>query len=107
MVADCAKASTRPSGIVIACADHGLGVEKMTWTSWGTSSATGQGIFYENQCQPSCAKGKTATYPVQVTLSKVKTSSQGAYFSELTVTWKGAKPSNSTPNHFPLMPPVS
>ena len=109
VVADCSKAPetlrVRPTGIVIACADGGLGFEKLTWARWGTSGATGQGELYENQCQPDCAEGKFATYPVLVALSRVKTSPQGAYFSEVTVTWEGRRPPNSTPHSFPLMPP--
>jgi hypothetical protein len=43
VVADCIRApqllSIRPAGITLACADNGLGVEHMTWTSWTTSAA--------------------------------------------------------------------
>jgi hypothetical protein len=109
VVANCAGApdtlALRPKSIVIACADGNLGVKKMAWTRWGDSSATGRGTLYENMCQPNCAEGKFADYPVAVTLSTAKSSSQGAWFSELTVTWEGARPSNSTPDNFPLMAP--
>jgi hypothetical protein len=109
VVANCSVApdtlAVRPKGIVIACADGNLGVEKMSWASWGASTATGRGTLYENQCEPNCAEGKFATYQVAVTLSTVKSSSQGAWFSELAVTWEGARPSNATPDRFPLMPP--
>lgn len=111
MVADCAKAPDtlrlRPGDIVIACADGGLGVEKLTWTRWGTITATGHGELYENLCQPNCAEGKFGTYPVLVRLSRVKTSPRGAYFSELTVTWEGRRPPNSTSDSFPLLPPAA
>lgn len=111
VVADCSEMpdtmGVRPKGIVIACADDGLGVEKMTWTNWGTSTAKGQGELYENLCQPNCAEGKIETYPVLVTLSRVKNSSQGAYFSELTVTWEGNRPLNSTPDIFGLLGPTA
>lgn len=111
VVADCAEApdtlQVRPKGIVIACADGGLGFAKLTWTRWGAPTATGQGELYENRCEPNCASGKYATYPVLVTLSRVRNSSRGAYFSELTVTWKGHRPPNSTPDSFPLMPPAA
>lgn len=111
MVADCAKAPDtlrlRPGYIVIACADGGLGVEKLTWTRWGTITATGQGELYENLCQPNCAEGKFGTYPVLVRLSRVKTSARGAYFSELSVTWEGRRPPNSTSDSFPLLPPAA
>jgi hypothetical protein len=95
----------RPASITLACADDGVGVENMTWTSWTTSSAAGTGAFWENQCEPSCADGKIATYPVTVALSAVETTSQGPWFSRLTVTWEANRPPNATPDSFPLMPP--
>ncbi|MCL2584598.1 MAG: hypothetical protein FWE35_19305 [Streptosporangiales bacterium] len=111
VVADCDVASpglsARPSGIVIACADGNLGVENMTWSNWGTLAASGQGTLYENLCQPNCAEGKYGKYPVAVTLSGVKSSSEGRYFSELSVTWEGTRPPNQTPNSFVLEGPAS
>ena len=51
MVAGCIRAphqlSTRPAGITLACADNGLGVENMTWTSSTTSAAARQGTLWE------------------------------------------------------------
>lgn len=95
-VIDCVESYStlyiRPSGITLACGDGTSGVDNMTWATWGTSSATGQGDVFANLCVPSCAAGRASFFPVQVTLSGVKTSSQGAYFSELTVTWEGGRP---------------
>jgi hypothetical protein len=97
--------STRPTEIVLACADNGIGVEHMTWSNWDGTTATGQGLLWENLCQPNCATGKIATYPAAVTLSGVKASAQGPYFSSLAVTWQGNRPPNSTPETWSLMPP--
>src|SRR5580704_11624858 len=82
VVADCTSAppyrlSVRPGSVTLACADDGLGVEDMTWGSWSSSAAAGQGRFWEKLCQPNCAEGKTGTYPVTVTLSAVKSSASG------------------------------
>jgi hypothetical protein len=109
-VADCTSAlphrlSTRPSAITLACADNGWGVEEMTWTSWTTSAATGHGTFWDKLCEPSCASGKIGTYPIVVTLSAVKTSSQGPWFSRLTVTWEATRPPSPVPDSFLLTPP--
>jgi len=110
VLADCVSApphrlSVRPASIALACADNGWGVESVTWTGWMASAAMGQGTFWEKLCQPNCASGKIGTYPVLVTLSVVKTSSQGPWFSRLTVTWRATQPPNPTPDSFPLMPP--
>lgn len=110
VIADCTspppyRLSTRPSAITLACADNGWGVEEMTWTSWTTSAATGHGTFWEKLCKPSCATGKIGTYPIVVTLSAVKTSSQGPWFSRLTVTWEATRPPSTLPDRFPLLAP--
>lgn len=105
VVADCIKAphtlSTRPSSIVLACADDGLGVEKMAWTRWTSSAAIGRGTLWENLCKPDCADGTIGTYPVAIALSDVKSSSHGPWFSLLTVTWEGTRPPNLTPANIP------
>jgi len=44
-------------------------------------------------------------YPVDVTLSAVRASAKGQWFSELTVSWQGSRPPNQTPDTFTLMPP--
>jgi hypothetical protein len=111
IVADCIRApaqlSIRPAGITLACADNGLGVENMTWTSWTTSAAAGQGTLWEKLCKPNCAAGHIGTYRVAVTLSAVKTSSQGPWFSRLTVTWEATRPPGQTPVSFLTSPPGS
>lgn len=111
VVADCIRApqqlSIRPAVITLACADDGLGVTNMTWTSWTTSAATGTGTLWEKLCKPNCADGQIGTYPVAVTLSAVKTSSQGPWFSRLTVTWEATRPPNQTPDSFLTPPPGS
>lgn len=112
VVAECTspppyRLSTRPSQIALACADNGIGVENLTWASWAGSAAAGRGSLWENLCQPSCAAGKVATYPVAVTLAVVKRSPQGPWFSRLTVAWLGNRPPNSATDTFGLQPPSS
>ncbi len=112
IVADCgvspARLGVRPAAIVLACADAGLGVQRLRWTSWTASGAAGHGVLYEHDCVPSCAaSGTWDHYQVAVTLSAVKASPKGPWFSRLTVAWQGRRPPNSTPDSFGLMPPVT
>jgi len=109
VVANCTTApphglTARPTEIVIACADAGLGVEHLTWSSWTASSATGQGSLWLNLCKPYCADGTFAHYPVKTALSDVKDSSDGPWFGVLTVTFEGTRP-ESLPDTYNLMPP--
>lgn len=110
MVADCAAAtphllSREPLSITLACADAGIGVQDLLWTNWTTRTAMGTGLLWEKLCVPDCATGKIGYYPVNVTLSAVRASAKGQWFSELTVSWQGGRPPNKTPDTFTLMPP--
>lgn len=109
VVADCTTApphglTARPTEIVISCADAGLGVGHLTWSSWTASSATGQGSLWLNLCKPDCADGTFAHYPVKTALSHVKDSSDGPWFGVLTITFEGTRP-HSLPGTYNLMPP--
>ncbi len=109
MVADCAARpdalSREPLSITVACADAGIGVQDMIWMSWTTTTATGSGLLWEKLCVPDCATGKIGYYPVDVTLSAVRASAKGRWFSKLTVSWQGRRPPNQTPSAFTLLPP--
>jgi hypothetical protein len=110
VVANCAAAapyslSREPLSITLACADAGVGVRDLLWTSWTARAATGSGLLWEKLCVPDCATGKMGYYPVIVTLSAVRASAKGQWFSELTVSWQGSRPPNRTPDTFTLMPP--
>jgi len=112
VVADCAAAapysvSREPLSITLACADAGIGVQDMLWLSWTPTAATGSGLLWEKLCVPDCATGKIGYYPVGVTLSAVRSSAKGLWFSELRVSWQGSRPPNQTPDTFTLMPPGS
>lgn len=98
----------RPASITLTCGDGQAGVENMTWTTWSASTATGKGDYFEDPCVPNCADGGRETYPVQVMLSGVKTSPDGTYFSELTITWwEGNVPPNPPAGSFRLMAPTA
>jgi hypothetical protein len=111
VVADCAAAaphslSREPVSITLACADAGIGVQDMLWTSWTAGAATGSGLLWEKLCVPDCATGKMGYYLVDVTLSAVRSSAKGHWFSSLRVSWQGSRPPNQTPDTFTLTPPT-
>ena len=58
VVLDCSfKPVVAPSTFVITCADAGIGVQDLRWTSWTPRLASGYGTFWENDCTPDCADG--------------------------------------------------
>lgn len=64
VVYDCSfKPVVAPSTFVIACADDGMGVQDLRWTSWTPKLASGHGTFWEHACTPDCADGHFRYYP--------------------------------------------
>ncbi|WP_157116950.1 hypothetical protein [Nocardia vaccinii] len=70
-VLDCSfdKPAVRPQNLILACADLGVQVEKITWTSWAADKAEGDGTERDNTCTPNCAAGNYVTKPVHIVLS--------------------------------------
>jgi hypothetical protein len=64
VVLDCnLKPEVAPSTLVITCADNGLGVQGLHWTTWTSKLASGYGTVWENDCKPDCAEGHIHYYP--------------------------------------------
>ena len=64
VVLDCSfKPVVAPSTFIITCADAGIGVQHLHWTSWTPKLAGGYGTFWENDCMPNCADGHVHYYP--------------------------------------------
>jgi hypothetical protein len=64
VVLDCGSTPvTAPSTFVLACADHGIGVQDLHWASWTPKLASGYGVLWENDCTPDCADGHFHHYP--------------------------------------------
>ena len=64
VVLDCSfKPVVAPSTVILACADAGLGVQDLRWTSWTPELASGYGTLWENDCKPDCADGHFHYYP--------------------------------------------
>ena len=66
---DCVSAEYKPESITLTCADGGWSIQAITWSAWSTQGATGNGIWRENLCEPSCAEGKFAEAKVKINLT--------------------------------------
>lgn len=88
--------SVDPATIVIACADGGIGLQDLRWTTWGAASATGTGTLWLNLCTPDCAEGTIAHYRADVTLSHVAGTAWGPAFSQASLTYPGAAPTDAS-----------
>ena len=67
----CAGVTPRhaPSSLLMS-GDGSLYAKGISWTGWGTATATGRGTAEENNCQPDCAQGTFSAYPVTIILTK-------------------------------------
>jgi hypothetical protein len=47
----------KPRTIIVACGDGNLSLRAISWFSWTSSTATGVGVYYWNDCIPACYRG--------------------------------------------------
>jgi hypothetical protein len=87
-ISDCdAGFSQKPSSITLACADGGMSLEHISYSSWSSSSAEGAGTLSE-VCGESCDVGWTKT-PVTFSISQPKKDAEGKLvFTKLTINSK-------------------
>jgi hypothetical protein len=78
------KALTRATDYVLTCADAGMSLEGLTWSSWTATQASGTGQLRQNDCTPSCAGGTFHYSPVKVIASEPVGSPP--YFQQLDIT---------------------
>jgi hypothetical protein len=81
----------RPMSLYLACADGGLGVTNVTWTSWGTVAANGMGTLHVNNCIPDCADGTSSSYPASISVTSPSSSSGVPIFQDITVVPTGGQ----------------
>ena len=88
---DCETAEYMPENITITCADGGIFVEKIQWSTWSKEGATGMGIYSENLCEPNCAEGERVTAPVKLNLSYLTENKGKVYLRTLDITTSDGK----------------
>ena len=88
---DCETAEYKPESITITCADGGIFVEKIQWSTWSKEGATGMGIYSENLCEPNCSEGKRVTAPVKLTLSNPTEYKEKFYLRTIDISTQNGK----------------
>ena len=67
---DCEFPVQRPEEIMLTCADGGMIVTDIKWSTWSSKQALGTGIYSQNMCDPSCAEGTRVDVPITIKLSE-------------------------------------
>ena len=68
MVGCSGQQQTRPSSLILTCADANDALTALHWVSWANNQAFGTGTEKVNTCTPDCADGKFVSYPALITL---------------------------------------
>ncbi|WP_052069078.1 hypothetical protein [Streptacidiphilus albus] len=96
VVPDCSgRAQVKPGAIVLTCADDGIGLMGLHWTSWTPQLASAYGTERENDCIPYCAHGHIHYYPVVVEVlgsAAVKGHPGELRYTEATITYTAGRP---------------
>lgn len=89
------KAQVKPGTLTIACADDGIGLTHLHWTSWTPKLASAYGTEWENDCTPDCAAGHIHYYPVVAVLwgsATVKGHRGERRYTEATLSYPKGRP---------------
>lgn len=62
-------------------------VRGLRWASWTQNAAIGEGIKWTDNCVPTCAQGRYAKVPAEMTLSRVRRHGGLSYFTRLLLQW--------------------
>lgn len=71
-VTNCGILDYKPTALLKYCADAGVRIDKIEWTTWSADGATGEGLYQINDCTPTCVAGKPHFADVEIILSKGK-----------------------------------
>ena len=88
---NCEIETQKPELIFFTCADGGLYVEKIKWSTWSNEGATGIGVFSENLCEPSCAEGQRVEAQVNLLLTNLTEQNGKYYLRTLDISTKDGK----------------
>jgi hypothetical protein len=82
----------RPDEVVIACGDGNARIKRLQWTTWSVTSATGTGVWEQNDCRPDCARGRFHPYAVRLVVSNPAGKASELLFGDVVATFPGEAP---------------
>lgn len=88
------RAHAKPAEVVLACADAGVGLRKVTWVGWGGATTVGVGTAFANDCEPNCAAGHEHTWRAVVIASGRQACHGAVAYRTLEVAVVGEPPVN-------------
>ncbi len=55
---ECELITSKPEVATPFCADFGIAIWDISWSTWSADGALGKGLYTTNDCDPDCASGK-------------------------------------------------
>ena len=80
---------------------------ELAWSSWGSQTADGSGLYTENTCNPDCAAGNLASFAVSVELSNPGDADGHRVFTSMSVHFTGQGSAYEAPKDFTITVPGS
>lgn len=107
-IVDCAgRLVQKPSSITITCADGGVSINKITWSTWTANSARGTGTLAWNTCLPkTCVDGIVETYRVRITMGRVASAPNEAVFTQATLRFPKGGPAGLETGSYTIDNPI-
>ena len=88
---ECELRTKRPETLTTVCADFGSALWEIKWSNWDAFGGRGEGIYRENDCEPSCAEGTISSRPATVLLSDLTFDGTRYFFNTAKVRFKDAE----------------
>ena len=85
---ECELRTKRPETLTTVCADFGSALWEIKWVKWDAFGGRGEGIYRENDCEPSCAEGTISSRPATVLLSDLTFDGTRYFFNTAKVRFK-------------------
>lgn len=79
----CELVLRKPDIFTTACADFGVSIFDIQWSTWSAEGAKGTGVYSVNDCEPDCADGTRHEVPVYLWLSDASTDGRNYYLNTL------------------------
>ncbi|HEY8584360.1 MAG TPA: hypothetical protein VIL49_15490, partial [Capillimicrobium sp.] len=89
---NCERNSYKPKAVQVFCADGGMRIAGIKYSSYGSDSAVGSGVATVNLCEPDCAAGNTEKYDADLRMSRVRQCGDVPQFTRLRVTFPDGAP---------------
>jgi hypothetical protein len=100
----------KPASLLMS-GDGSLYAQHITWSGWGTATATGRGTAEANNCQPDCAGGTYSAHPVTITLTRPESWHHDMVYTRAAYSIPSLDLSNaftnSLPGQAPAAPPIA